>query len=160
MNFSRIAITFRSHSFSDGRLKGSGGGVAIRFAATLTNRVMSGPDGCPANGSFDASLIMSRAGQIIISHLNGNFFAIAARRADSLTSLRTTNVPTAPMLITPSFDNWLAITAGWQRFALPTFTPRKNTTRRIWELPMRGHQGSVSNSLPNELFSTRLRKWS
>ena len=62
--FSWIAITLSSHSFSDGRLKGSGGGVAIRFAATLTNRVMSGPDGCPVNGSFDASLIMSRAEQI------------------------------------------------------------------------------------------------
>ena len=76
---------------------------------------------------------MSRAGQIMISHLNGNFFAIAARRADSLTSSRTTNVPTAPMLITPSLDNCLAITAGWQRFALPTFTPRRNTTQRIWK---------------------------
>jgi hypothetical protein len=69
----------------------------------------------------------------MISHLNGNFFAIAERRADSLTSSRTTNVPTAPMLITPSFDNRLAIIAGWQRFALPTFTPRRNTTQRIWK---------------------------
>jgi hypothetical protein len=75
--------------------------------------------------------MMSRAEQIMISHLNGNFFAIAARRADSLTSSRTTNVPTAPMLIMPSLDNWLAITAGWQRFAFPTFTPRRNTTQRI-----------------------------
>jgi hypothetical protein len=78
--------------------------------------------------------MMSRAGQIMISHLNGNFFANAERRADSLTSLRTTNVPTAPMLITPSLDNWFAITAGWQRFALPTFTPRRNTTQRIGKI--------------------------
>jgi hypothetical protein len=69
----------------------------------------------------------------MISHLNGNFFAIAERKVDSLTSLRTTNVPTAPMLITPSFDNWLAIIAGRQRFPLPTLTPRKKTTRRIWK---------------------------
>ena len=40
----------------------------------------------------------------MISHLNGSFFAMAVRRVDSLTSSRTTNVPTAPMLITPSFD--------------------------------------------------------
>jgi len=76
---------------------------------------------------------MSRAGQIMISHLNGNFFAIAARKADSLTSLHTTNVPTAPMLITPNRDNSLAITAGWQRFPFPTLIPRKKTTRRIWK---------------------------
>ena len=69
----------------------------------------------------------------MISHLNGNLFAIAERRADSVTSSWTTNVPTAPMLITPSFDNWVAIAAGWQRFALPTFTPRRNTTWRIWK---------------------------
>jgi hypothetical protein len=70
----------------------------------------------------------------MISHLNGNFFANAERRAASLTSLRTTNVPTAPMLITPSRDNCLAITAGWQRFALPTFTPRRKTTQRIGKI--------------------------
>jgi hypothetical protein len=103
--------------------------------------------------------MISRAGQIMISHLNGSFFAIAARRADSLTSLRTTNVPTAPMLTTPSFDNCLAIAAGWQRFALPTFTPRRNTTELIGMI-MRCDQEWVSNSLPNEFFSTRLRKWS
>jgi hypothetical protein len=104
--------------------------------------------------------MMSRAGQIMISHLNGNFFAIAARRAHSLTFSRTTNVPTAPMFITPSFDNCLAITAGWQRLPLPTFTARRKTTQRIWKSSMRGHQVWVSNSLPNEFFSTRLRKWS
>jgi hypothetical protein len=73
---------------------------------------MSGPDGCRTNGSFDASLMMSRAGQIMISHLNGNFFAIAARRADSLTSLRTTKVPTAPIFTTANLDNCFAIDAG------------------------------------------------
>jgi hypothetical protein len=77
--------------------------------------------------------MMSRAVQIIISHLKDNFFAIAVRRADSVKSSRTTNVPTAPMLITPSLDNWLAITAGWQRLALPTFTARRNTTQCIWK---------------------------
>jgi hypothetical protein len=66
---------------------------------------MSAPDGCPEKGSLVVSLMMSRAGQIMIAHLNGNFFAIAARRADSLTSSRTTNVPTAPMLIRPNLDN-------------------------------------------------------
>ena len=70
---------------------------------------------------------MSRAGQIMISHLNGNFFAIAARRVDSLTSSRTTNVPTAPMLTTPNFANCFAISAGWHRFAPPTFTARRKT---------------------------------
>jgi hypothetical protein len=93
---------------------------------------MFGSEGWSAKESFDASLMMSRAGQTMISHLNGSFFAMAVRRVDSLTSSRTTNVPTAPILITPSFDNWLAITAGWQRLALPTFTPRRNTTQRIW----------------------------
>src|SRR6266480_133401 len=131
MNFSRIAITFRSHLSFDGRLKGSGGGVAIRFAATLTNRTMFGPDGCRENGSFDASLMMSRAGQIIISHLNGNFLAIAARSTDLLTSSRTTNVPTAPMLTTPNFANCLAINAGWHRLVPPTFTARRKTTEAI-----------------------------
>src|SRR2546430_3086397 len=50
------------------------------FANTFTNRVMLGPDGCRANGFFDVSLMMSRAGQIMISHLNGNFRANAADR--------------------------------------------------------------------------------
>jgi hypothetical protein len=56
--------------------------------------------------------MMSRAGQIMISHLNGSFRANAARRADSLTSARTTNVPTAPILTTPNFDSCFAISAG------------------------------------------------
>jgi hypothetical protein len=92
---------------------------------------MSGPDGWRENGSFEASLMMSRAGQIMISHLNGNFFPIAARRVDSLTSSRTTNVPTAPMLTTPNFGNCLAMTAGWHRFVPPTFTARRKTTQGI-----------------------------
>jgi len=73
---------------------------------------MSGPEGCRENGSFDASLMISPAGQIIISHLNGNFFAIALRRTDSRTFSRTTKVPTAPMLTTPNLDNCFAISAG------------------------------------------------
>jgi hypothetical protein len=56
--------------------------------------------------------MMSPAGQIMISHLNGNFFAIAVRRVDSLTFSRTTNVPTAPMLTTPNLASSLAIVAG------------------------------------------------
>src|SRR5215475_1461971 len=108
MNLSQIAIIFISHSSLEGRFKGRGGGVAIRFAATLTNRVMSGPDGCPENGSFDASFTTSRAAQIMISHLKGSLFANALRRADSVTSSRTTNVPTAPMFTTPNFDNCFA----------------------------------------------------
>jgi hypothetical protein len=83
------------------------------------------------NGSFDASLTTSRAGQMMISHLNGSFRAIAARKTDSLTSSRTTNVPTAPMLTTPNFTNCFAISAGWHRFVPPTFTARRNTTHRI-----------------------------
>src|SRR4029077_18816983 len=122
-----------SQSSSDGKQSGSGGGEGSRLARTFTNRVMFGSEGCSENGYFEASLMMSRAGQIMISDLNGNFFAIAERRADSLTFLRTTNVPTAPMLTTPRLDNWLAIIAGWQRFALPTFTPRRNTPWRIWK---------------------------
>lgn len=74
---------------------------------------------------------MSRAGQIMISHLNGNFRTNAARRTDSLTSLRTTKVPTAPMLTTPNFASCLAMSAGRHRFALPTFTARRNTTQGI-----------------------------
>src|SRR5215475_433230 len=101
-----------SQSSSEGKLRGRGGGEGSRFAKTLTNRVMFGASGCRENGSFAASLIISRAGQIMISHLNGNSFAIAARKLDSLTFSRTTKVPTAPMLITPNFDNCLAIDVG------------------------------------------------
>src|SRR5471032_2163739 len=92
---------------------------------------MSGPEGWCANGSFDASLLMSRAGQIMISHLNGNFRAIAARRAGSLTSAPTTNVPTAPMLMISNLANCFAMIAGWHRLVPPTFTARRNTTQRI-----------------------------
>src|SRR5262249_32952297 len=77
---------------------------------------------------------MSRAGQIMISHLKGNFFAIAARRTDSFTSSRTTNVPTAPMLMIPNLPNCLAMAAGWHRFAPPTFTARRNTTQRMLDV--------------------------
>src|SRR5207247_54396 len=82
---------------------------------TLTNRTTFGPEGCHENGSFDASLITSRAGQIMISHLNGNFRAIAARRADSLTSSRTTNVPTAPILTISNLANCFPMSPGWDR---------------------------------------------
>src|SRR6184192_788992 len=101
------------------------------LAAPLRNRVMSGPDGCRENGSFDASLMMSRAGQIMISHLNDSFLAMAVRSADSLTFSHTTNVPTAPILTTPNLASCLAINAGWHRFASPTFTARRKTTQRI-----------------------------
>src|SRR5437588_12032534 len=67
----------------------------------------------------------------MISHLNGNFRASAARSTESLTSSRTTNVPTAPMLTTPNFANCSAICVGWQRFAPPTFIARRNTTQLI-----------------------------
>jgi len=70
----------------------------------------------------------SRAGQIMISHLNGSFLAIAARSVDSLTSLGTTKVPTAPILTTPNCANSFAISAGWHRFVPPTLTARRNTT--------------------------------
>ena len=48
----------------------------------------------------------------MIAHLNGNFFAIAARRADAFTSSRTTNVPTAPMLTMSNLASCFAISAG------------------------------------------------
>src|SRR5947208_4277604 len=94
-----------SQSSSEGKQTGSEGGDTSRFARTFTKRVMFWSERCSENGSFEASLMMSRAGQIMISHLNGNFFAIAERRVDSLTSSRTINVPTAPMLIMPNLDN-------------------------------------------------------
>src|SRR5437588_12136312 len=121
-------MIFSSQSLSDGRLRGRAGRAGSRFANTFTNRIMLGSDGCRANGSFEVSLMRSRAGQIMISHLNGSLRAIAARRTDSLTSLRTTNVPTAPMLITPKTASSLAMAAGRHRFALPTFTARRKTT--------------------------------
>ena len=107
------------------------------MANTFTNRVMFGPKGCRENGSFDASVMMSRAGQIMISHWKGNFFANALRRTDSLTSARTTNVPTAPMLITPNRLSCFASSAGRQRFVPPTFTARRKTTQRIGLLTSR-----------------------
>src|SRR4029077_2713867 len=97
---------------SEGRLRGIEGGELGRFANTFTNRVMFSSWGCRSNGFFDVSLMMSRAGQIMISHLNGNFRANAARRVDSFTSSRTTNVPTAPILTTPNFASCLAMAAG------------------------------------------------
>src|SRR5437868_7695601 len=101
-----------SQSSAEGRLRGRGRGRGGGLAKTFTNRVIFGREGCCANGSRDASLMMSRAGQIMISHLNGNFFAIAARKLDSLTFSGTTKVPTAPTLTTPNFDNCFAISAG------------------------------------------------
>jgi hypothetical protein len=35
------------------------------------------------------------------------------------------------MFTTPNFDSCFAINAGWHRLALPTFTARRKTTRRI-----------------------------
>src|SRR4029077_10130102 len=113
------------------RLRGKEGAERTRLANTFTNRVMFSPEGCPMNGSFDASFVISRPGQIMISHLKGSFFEIAARRTDSLTSSRTTNVPTAPMFTTSNLASCFAMTAGWQRLVPPTFTARRNTTEDI-----------------------------
>src|SRR6266702_2101915 len=130
-------MIFSSHSSSEGRLRGRGGSARSRLANTLTKRTMFGPEGCREDGSFDArhresvsprrpdKTRISFAGQIMISHLNGSFLAIAARRADSLTSSRTTNVPTAPMFTKPYLANCLAIVAGLHRLALPTLTARR-----------------------------------
>src|SRR5437763_13474644 len=123
-----------SQSSSDGKLRGRGGGAGRGLCNTFTNRVMFGPEGCRENGSFDASLMMARAGQTMISHLNGSFFAIAARRTDSLTSSHTTNVPTAPMLTMSNLANSFAISAGRHRFVPPTLTARRNTTEAIGEV--------------------------
>src|SRR5687768_11149232 len=75
--------------------------------------------------------MISCAGRIMISHLKGSSFAIAARRTDSFTFFRTTNVPTAPMLTMPNLESCLAIRAGWQRLVPPTFTARRKTTEDI-----------------------------
>src|SRR5213595_2501667 len=98
-------MIFSNHSSGEGRLKGRGGGLRGGLCNTLTNRVMFGPDGCRANGSLRTRSTIAFAGQIMISHLNGNFLAIAVRNVDSLTVLRATNVPTAPMLTTSNFFN-------------------------------------------------------
>jgi hypothetical protein len=89
---------------------------------------MFGTRGCRENGSLDTSLLTSRAEQIMISHLNSNLRAIAARRADSLTFSPITNVPTAPVLTISNLANCFAMSAGWHRFVPPTFTARRNTT--------------------------------
>src|SRR5438093_13673408 len=134
MNLPWMAMIFSSQSSSEGRLRGRDGGKRSGLCSTFTNRVMFGPEGCRENGSFDASLVRSRAGQIIISHLNGSFLAIAMRRTDSITFARTTNVPTAPIFTTSNLDNCFASAAGLQRFAPPTFTPRRKTTEGIREV--------------------------
>jgi hypothetical protein len=41
------------------------------------------------------------------------------------------------MFTTPNLANCLAINAGLHRLALPTFTPRRNTTLRITEVRMK-----------------------
>src|SRR5205085_1337642 len=105
-------MIFSNQSLSEGKLRGRGGGALSRLANTLTNRVMFGPEGCRENGSFDTSLRMSRAGQIMISHLNGSFRASAARRVDSDMSAPTTNVPTAPMLTMSNLASCFAIDQG------------------------------------------------
>src|ERR1043166_4344847 len=127
-------MIFSSQSFSDGRLRGRAGSARGRWCKTLTNRVISVPEGSRANGSFAVSFTTLRAGQIIISHLNGSFLAIAVRRTDSFIFARTTNVPTAPMFTTSNLDNCFASAAGLQRFAPPTFTPRRKTTQGIREV--------------------------
>src|SRR5947209_19363286 len=98
-------MIFSSQSSSEGRLRGRGGGALSRLANTLTNRVMSGPGGCCENGFFDECWMRSRAGQIMISDLNGSFLAIEVRRTDSMTSSRTTKVPPGPMLTTSNLED-------------------------------------------------------
>src|SRR5262245_51304125 len=82
-----IAMIFNNHLSAEGKHSeewrvtydetGSG------LCSTITKRVTSAREGWRANGFFDASLMMSRAGQIMISHLNGSFLAIALRRVGS-----------------------------------------------------------------------------
>ena len=86
-----------------------GGGEYTAFRMMLTYGSISSLN-CRRT-DFDWPDRIAFAGQIVISHLNGNFRAIAARRAVSLTSSRTTNVPTAPMFTTPNFANCLAMAA-------------------------------------------------
>src|SRR5215471_8402598 len=144
-----MAMIFRSQSLSDGKLRGRTGSAGDRLANTFTNHVMFGSEGCREKGSFAASLMTSRAGQIMISHLNGNCFASAARSTDSLTFSRTTNVPTAPMFTTSNLDSSFASAAGWHRFVLPTFTARRKTTQDISEVKIdpksRGRPGVSHN---------------
>src|SRR4030095_2294824 len=113
---------------------------------------MYGPYACAANGSVDVSSMMSRAEQIMISHLKDNFLAIALCRADLLTFSRTTNVPTAPMLTTPNLLSCFASSAGRQRFAPPTFTARKNTTQRIWKSPSEVIRDRLATLFPTIFF--------
>src|SRR2546423_14576630 len=120
-----------SQSASLGRHNGRAGGLRRGLCITFTNRVKFGPDGSFANGSFAASFRRSRAGQIMISHLNGSCRAIVERSVDSLTSLRTTKVPTAPILTTSNFRRFFAISAGRQRLAVPTLTARRKTTEAM-----------------------------
>src|SRR2546423_7589905 len=131
MNRSWMVIIFSSHSSSEGKQRGTGGGEGSRLLRMFTKRVMFASASCSENGSFEASFMMSRGEQIMISHLNGNFFANALRRVDSRTFSRTTNVPTAPMLTTPNLANSFASCAGRQRLAPPTFTARRKTTQDI-----------------------------
>src|SRR4051812_30886766 len=79
----------------------------------------------------------------MMSILNGNLRAMAARSVDSLTSLRTTKVPTAPMLTTSNFASSLAIAAGRQRLAPPTFTARRKTTQLIQRSEVRGQRSDL-----------------
>src|SRR4051812_27228111 len=142
-----MATILASQSSSEGKLRGRGGRLRSGLWRTLTKRVMVGPDGCPANGSFAASLMMSRAGQTMMSHLNGSLRANAARRVDSLTSFRTTNVPTAPMFTTSNFDSSFAISAGRHRFAVPTFTARRKTTELTEKVRRKKEEVEVGQAL-------------
>lgn len=115
----------------EGRESGSLGRSRGGLARMLAKWVIPGPEGWRAKGFFAKTFLMSRTGTTMISQWNGSFFAMAARRADALALLRAMNVPTAPMLTRSNVPNCFAIRAGWQRLALPTLIPRRNTTEGI-----------------------------
>lgn len=78
-NLSFTARIFKDHSLFEGRLKGVEGKGRPRFANMLTNQMIFGPEGWPANGFADFSARTSSPGQITTSVSNGNRFASSAR---------------------------------------------------------------------------------
>jgi hypothetical protein len=91
---------------------GPAGNDRLRFARTLTNRTISGLEGCPANGSAVANRMISLPPQIITWVSNGNRRIISARSFVRLIVLRITKVPAAPMLTASKRTSAFARTLG------------------------------------------------
>ena len=115
-------------------------GKCLRFAITLANCKIAGPDGCPAKGSDDASRRISLPSQIMTSASNGSRRANSARIFMRATGFRMTKVPAAPML-TASKLSVFASTLGRNVLCPPTLTPLRRTTSAI--VSTRGGQESL-----------------